>query len=104
MLPHRALIRAHQGLAQFVLAARGGQAVQQQQQHGPEEHGRLGGGVWSGVLRGVRGPRGSGERSGAWSGDYEETVDSLATIPLRCELERCGRFEATRLQPDKSPE
>lgn len=41
MLPHRALIRAHQGLAQFVLAHRGGQAVQQQQQRGLEEHGRL---------------------------------------------------------------
>lgn len=43
MLPHRSLVRAHQGLAQFVLAQRGGQAVQQQQQHDLEEHGRLGG-------------------------------------------------------------
>lgn len=31
MLPHRAFIRAHQGLAQFVLAQSGGQVVQQQQ-------------------------------------------------------------------------
>ena len=54
LLPHRALIRAHQGLAQFVLAQRGGQAAQQQQKHGLEEHGRLGG-VWSGVRYRVRG-------------------------------------------------
>lgn len=49
MLPHRALIRAHQGLAQLVLAQGGGQAVQQQQKHGLEEHGRLGVCVFVGV-------------------------------------------------------
>lgn len=52
MFPHRALIRAHQGLAQFVLGPRGGQAVQQQQQHGLEDHGRLGGCLERGPAQG----------------------------------------------------
>ena len=52
LLPHRALIRAHQGLAQIVLAQGGGQAAQQQQKHGLEEHGRLGGCLERGPAQG----------------------------------------------------
>lgn len=52
LLPLRALIRAHQGLAQFVLAQSGSQAVQQQQKHGLEEHGRLGGCLERGPAQG----------------------------------------------------
>lgn len=52
MLPHRALVRAHQGFAQFVLAQSGGQAAQQQQQHSLKEHGRLGGYLERGPAQG----------------------------------------------------
>jgi len=52
MLPHRALVRANQGLAEFVLGQSWGQAAQQQQQHGLEEHGRLGGYIERGPAQG----------------------------------------------------
>lgn len=99
LLPHRALVRAHQGLAQFVLAQGGGQAVQQQQKHRLEVHGRLGG-VWSGVLRRVRGARNSEERWSAWSGDHQEVVDIPTTTLLHCEW----RINTTRLQTYKCQE
>lgn len=102
MLPHRALVRAHQGFAQFVLAQGGGQAAQQQQQHGLEEHGRLGS-IWRGVRHRARGPRSSEDRLRAWSDNHRERVNIPTTILPSFEWRGQGKLTPSASRLINSP-